>query len=789
MQKAKSPKRGPGKAANRKAVLSAQQTIPYLVMHPDGVCQLPGGLYTKTVEYEDINYSVASTEDQTAIFGGWSAFLNYFDTSLPFQLSFINRRSRSRSKYKVNIPPAQDDFDSIRAEFTGMLKNQIAKSNNGIERSKYITFGLPADGIAEARPRLERVEADVTGNLKRLGVPSVPMDGQARLALLHGQMHPGNREPFRFSWQDIPKTGLGTKDYIAPDSFDFRQARTFRIGQYWGAASYLQILASELSDKLLAEILELDAEMTVTMHIQTVDQLKAIKTIKGKISDIGKMKVEEQRKAVRAGYDPDILPPDLITFSKDAAELLADLQSRNERMFLLTFTVVNLAPTRQRLENDVFTVGGIAQKYNCALKRLDWQQEQGFVSSLALGYNEVEIQRGMTTSSTAIFIPFMTRELRMAGPSLYYGMNALSHNVIMADRKKLKSANGLYLGSTGSGKSFAAKREIINVFLSIPKDRIIIVDPMGEYVPLVRRLGNQAQIIEISPDSPNHLNPMDVELNMTAGESPLSMKADFLLSLCELVVGGKDGLQPIEKTVIDRCVRLVYREQALGIATGKTPLLQDLYEELLKQPEPEARRVATALELYCTGSLNLFNHPTNVKTDKRVVCIVLKNMGENLRKIAMHITNEFVSQAVDANFHNGVSTWCYFDECHILLRDALTASYFVAVWKMLRKKGCVPSALTQNVKDLLASREIEAILDNTDFMILLSQAQSDRAILAKQLGISEHQLSYITHSNSGEGLLFYGDVTIPFVDRFPRGEIYNLLTTRPEDLKNEAKTE
>ena len=789
MQKAKSPKRGPGKAANRKAVLSAQQTIPYLVMHPDGVCQLPGGLYTKTVEYEDINYSVASTEDQTAIFSGWSSFLNYFDSSLPFQLSFINRRSRSRSRYKVNIPPALDDFDSIRAEFTGMLKNQIAKSNNGIERSKYITFGLPADGIAEARPRLERVEADVTGNLKRLGVPSVPMDGQARLALLHGQMHPGNREPFRFSWQDIPKTGLGTKDYIAPDSFDFRQARTFRIGQYWGAASYLQILASELSDKLLAEILELDAEMTVTMHIQTVDQLKAIKTIKGKISDIGKMKVEEQRKAVRAGYDPDILPPDLITFSKDAAELLADLQSRNERMFLLTFTVVNLAPTRQRLENDVFTVGGIAQKYNCALKRLDWQQEQGFVSSLALGYNEVEIQRGMTTSSTAIFIPFMTRELRMAGPSLYYGMNALSHNVIMADRKKLKSANGLYLGSTGSGKSFAAKREIINVFLAIPKDRIIIVDPMGEYVPLVRRLGNQAQIIEISPDSPNHLNPMDVELNMTAGESPLSMKADFLLSLCELVVGGKDGLQPIEKTVIDRCVRLVYREQALGIATGKTPLLQDLYEELLKQPEPEARRVATALELYCTGSLNLFNHPTNVKTDKRVVCIVLKNMGENLRKIAMHITNEFVSQAVDANFHNGVSTWCYFDEFHILLRDALTASYFVAVWKMLRKKGCVPSALTQNVKDLLASREIEAILDNTDFMILLSQAQSDRAILAKQLGISEHQLSYITHSNSGEGLLFYGDVTIPFVDRFPRGEIYNLLTTRPEDLKNEAKTE
>ena len=550
MQKAKNQKRGPGKAADRKAALSAQQTIPYLVMHPDGVCQLPGGLYTKTVEYEDINYSVASTEDQTAIFGGWSSFLNYFDTSLPFQLSFINRRSRSRSKYRVNIPQAEDSFNSIRAEFTGMLKNQIARSNNGIERSKYITFGLPrrwdrggpapagaCGGRCDRQPQTAGSALGAPGRAVTAGPAPQPdasrQPGAVPLLLAgHSQNGAGHQGLYR------PRT-----------AFDFRQSRLFRVGQYWGAASYLQIMASELSDKLLAEILELDAELTVTMHIQTVDQLKAIKTVKGKLSDIGKMKVEEQRKAVRAGYDPDILPPDLITFSKDAAELLADLQSRNERMFLLTFTVVNIAPTRQRLENDIFTVGGIAQKYNCALKRLDWQQEQGFVSSLALGYNEVEVQRGMTTSSTAIFIPFMTRELRMAGPSLYYGMNALSHNVIMADRKKLKSANGLYLGSTGSGKSFAAKRELLNVFLTIPQDRILIVDPMGEYAPLVRRLGGQ--VIEIAPGSPSHINPMDIRLDIDEDESPLSMKADFLLSLCELVVGGKDGLQPIEKTVID----------------------------------------------------------------------------------------------------------------------------------------------------------------------------------------------------------------------------------------------
>ena len=363
------------KNANKHRALFAQQTIPYIAMHPDGICQLPGGLYTKTLEYEDINYAVASTEDQTAIISGWSACLNYFDSSLPFQLSFVNRRSRNANRYKVNIPAQEDAFNSIRGEYVEMLKGQIAKSNNGIERYKYITFGLPAEGATEARPRLGRVEADVMGNLKRLGVQSRPLDGRDRLAVLHGQMHPGGREPFRFAWKDIPKTGMGTKDYIAPDSFDFRQSRTFRVGQMWGAASYLQIMASELSDKLLAEILELDAELTVTMHIQTVDQLKAIKTIKGKISDIGRMKAEEQKKAVRAGYDMEILPPDLITFSKDAAELLSDLQSRNERMFLLTFKQM-AAALQFMQEQNIIEYDQLSAKAEDAVSRFHSLSEQ-----------------------------------------------------------------------------------------------------------------------------------------------------------------------------------------------------------------------------------------------------------------------------------------------------------------------------------------------------------------------------------------------------------------------------
>ena len=783
----KRPDRKPKKQAPARKVgpQTAQQTIPYREIFKDGICRVNDRLYTKSMEYEDINYQLAQADDQSAIFDGYCAFLNSFDSSLSLQLSFINHRSRPESKYKLNIPMKEDGYSDMRSEYVEMLEGQIAKSNNGIVRTKLLTFGVSADSLAAARPRLERVEADISSNFKKLGVQSRPLNGLERLEILHGQLHPGGTEPFRFTWDMIPKTGMGTKDFIAPTSFDFRQTRLFRMGSTWGAASYMQIMASELSDKLLVELLEVDAEMTITMHIQTVDQAKAIKTIKGKVSDIDKMKVEEQKKAVRSGYDMDILPPDLVTFSQDAKNLLNDLQSRNERMFLLTFLVVNTAATRRALDNDLFTVSGIMQKYNCLLKRLDFQQEQGLVSSLPLGYNGIEIQRGMTTSSTAIFVPFMTQELRMDGEAIYYGLNALSHNIIMANRKKLKNPNGLFLGVPGSGKSFAAKRELVNVFLAT-NDKILIVDPMGEYSPLVRRLGGQ--VVEIAPNSPHHINPMSLIADLDNGEeNPMALKADFILSLMELIVGGKDGLQPVERTVIDRCVRLMYRDYLQDPGAAKMPILQDLYMLLCKQTEPEAARLATSLEIYVSGSLNVFNHETDVDLSSRLVCLDLKKLGAGLRTIAMLIMQDLVNSQVSANFAQGTATWCYFDEFHLLLKDELTASYCVTVWKMLRKKFCVPSALTQNVKDLLASREIENIFENSDFLVMLSQAQGDRQILAKQLGISPTQLSFVTNSNSGEGLLFFGNVIIPFSDRFPQNtEIYRLLTTRPEDLKDEA---
>lgn len=749
-------------------------------MFPDGICRVTDSYYTKTVQFQDINYQLNQNEDKTAIFDGWCDFLNYFDSSVRFQLSFVNM-SANKDNYAryITISPQGDDFDSIRLEYTQMLQNQLARGNNGLIKTKYLTFGVEADSLKAAKPRLERIETDILNNFKRLGVAAEPMNGMERLRLLHGMLHMDEQEPFRFSWDWLAPSGLSVKDFIAPSSFEFRTGRSFGVGRRIGCASFLQILAPELNDRMLADFLDMESSLIVSMHVQSVDQVKAIKTIKRKITDLQKMTIEEQKKAVRAGYDMDIIPSDLATYGTEAKKLLQDLQSRNERMFLLTFIVVNTADSRRQLDNNVFQAASIAQKYNCQLTRLDFRQEEGLMSSLPLGLNQIEIQRGLTTSSVAIFIPFTTQELFQDGKeALYCGLNALSNNLIMVDRKRLKNPNGLILGTPGSGKSFAAKREIANVFL-VTDDDIIICDPEAEYGPLVERL--HGQVIKISPTSPHYINPMDLNLNYSDDENPLSLKSDFILSLCELIVGGKDGLMPVEKTIIDRCVRMVYRDYLSDPVPENMPILEDLYNELRRQEEKEAQYIATALEIYVSGSLNVFNHRTNINIANRIVSFDIKELGKQLKKIGMLIVQDAVWNRVTINREAHKSTRYYIDEMHLLLREEQTAAYTVEIWKRFRKWGGIPTGITQNVKDLLSSREVENIFENSDFILMLNQASGDRQILAKQLNISPHQLSYVTHSGEGEGLLFYGNVILPFVDRFPRGELYDLLTTKPQE--------
>ena len=773
--------------ANRtdKKEKSAQDSIPYERMWPDGICRVADGHYTKTIQFQDINYQLSQNEDKTAIFEGWCDFLNYFDSSIKFELSFLNLAASEETFARaISIPLQGDDFDSIRREYTTMLQNQLAKGNNGLIKTKYLTFGIDADNIKSAKPRLERIETDILNNFKRLGVAAETLDGKARLAQLHDIFHMDEQLPFRFEWEWLPSSGLSTKDFVAPSGIEFRTGKQFRMGRKYGAVSFLQILAPELNDRMLADFLDMESSLIVSLHIQSVDQIKAIKTVKRKITDLDKSKIEEQKKAVRAGYDMDIIPSDLATYGAEAKKLLQDLQSRNERMFLVTFLVLNTADTPRQLDNNVFQASSIAQKYNCQLTRLDFQQEEGLMSCLPLGLNQIEIQRGLTTSSTAIFVPFTTQELFQSGrEALYYGINALSNNLIMVDRKLLKNPNGLILGTPGSGKSFSAKREIANCFL-LTTDDVIICDPEAEYAPLVERL--HGQVIKISPTSTNYINPMDLNLDYSDDESPLSLKSDFILSLCELIVGGKEGLQPVQKTIIDRCVRLVYQTYLGDPRPENMPILEDLYNLLRAQEEKEAQYIATALEIYVTGSLNVFNHQSNVDINNRIVCYDIKELGKQLKKIGMLVVQDQVWNRVTINRAAHKSTRYYIDEMHLLLKEEQTASYTVEIWKRFRKWGGIPTGITQNVKDLLSSREVENIFENSDFVYMLNQAGGDRQILAKQLGISPHQLSYVTHSSEGEGLLFYGSTILPFVDHFPRDtELYRIMTTKPQELKKE----
>ena len=666
---------------------TAQQTIPFERMFADGTCRVRDGYYTRTIQFQDINYQLALQEDKTAIFEEWCSFLNFFDSSVHFEFSFVNMAADAESfERSIRIPPQKDGFDDIRAEYSQMLKTQLAQGNNGLTKTKYLTFGIEAASMRQAKPRLDHLQNDILNNFRRLGAAARVLNGWERLRLMHDLFHMDGESKFRFDWKELPKSGLSAKDFIAPSAFAFN-TRACQVGGLHGAMSFLSITASDLSDQLLKDFLGMESSQIVTMHIHSVDQNKAIKTVKRTITELDRSKIEEQKKAVRAGYDIDILPSDLATYGRDAKNLLKELQSQNERMFLLTFLVFNTGRTPQELETNVFQAASIAQKHNCQLIRLDWQQEQGLMSSLPLAHNLVETERALTTSSTAIFIPFTTQELFQAGPgALYYGLNALSNNLIMVDRKRLKNPNGLILGTPGSGKSFAAKREITNAFLSTDDD-IIVCDPEAEYAALVERL--HGQVIKISPTSTQFINPMDINANYSEEDNPIALKSDFILSLCELVVGGKEGLLPVEKTVIDRCVHQIYQAYFQDPKPEKMPLLEDLYKALLEQEEKEAHHVATALEIYVKGSLNLFNHRTNVDIDNRFVCYDIRELGKQLKKIGMLVVQDAVWGRVTTNRYAGKTTRFFIDEFHLLLREEQTAPI---QWKSgsVSASGAVP---------------------------------------------------------------------------------------------------
>ena len=762
--------------------VTAQDSIPFVQMFKDGTCKVTEELYSRTIEFEDINYKLAMSEDKHAIFDGWCGFLNFFDSSVKIELSFLNTLADEEEYRKqIYIPSKGDGFDSVREEYSEMIRSQLSGGNNGLIKRKFITFGIEAKDYQEARTKLQSVQSGIVSNFKKLGVTNKVLNGKERLEVMHSLFHIGEKQKFRFDWKWLPESGLSVKDFIVPSSFTFKKNRIFQMGATYGAMSFVAITAPELSDEMLADILEIDSGLAVTMHIHSINQSAAIKEIKHKITELDRSKIEEQKKAVRAGYDMDIIPSDLATYGTDAKSLLRELQSRNERMFVITFLIMNTGASEKELENTVFRMNSVIQKHNCSLIRLDYQQEKALMSTLPLALNKIEIERSLTTSSTAIFVPFTTQELFQRGEgALYYGVNAISNNLIMADRKRLKNPNGLILGTPGSGKSFSAKREIANAFLTTDDD-VVICDPESEYAALVARFNGQ--VVKISPTSGDYINPMDINMNYSEGDSPLALKADFILSLCELIIGGRDGLQPVEKTVIDRSIHEVYRSYFDNPVPENMPLMEDLYNALLAQPEPEARRVATALEIYVKGSLNVFNHRTNVELKNRFVCYDIKDLGNQLKKIGMLVVQDQVWGKVTENRAQGRSTRYYIDEMHLLLKEKQTAAYTVEIWKRFRKWGGIPTGITQNVRDLTDSSEIQNIFGNSDFIYLLNQDADSREIIEKAFGISPNQMEHVDHSGPGEGLIIYDNVILPFMDKFPTDiELYKYLTTKLSEV-------
>lgn len=769
---------------------ATQDTLNFEKMYENGVVQIDERTFSQSIRFSDVGYQLSRDEEKTRIFTMYCQLLNWFDPEIKVQFSFINHKMYEEAyQDRTMIESDNEKLKQLQTEYFEFIETQREKGNNGIVRNKYLTVTIKDESYKNAVKRLEGIIRNVSELFRRLGAATYTLSGIERLAVLNNLLN--NQEPnyfdVEFLGNEVFEDGL-EKDYIAPRVLDFTQSDSrFRLGKRKGATLYFDITSSELTDRVLVDFLELQKELVISIHVKGIEQQSAIKMMKSKSSDLDAIKIKEQQKAIQRGYDMDLMPTDLDPNRDDVAKLLKNLQSEDERYFYVTLTVTCFDETEEELSNTIYQLKSLAQKYNCELVDLTNQQEKAFLSALPLGnnINEDEYERGLNTTATAIFVPFTTQELYQEdNDPTYYGLNALSNNLIQVSRKKLRNPNGLFLGTPGSGKSFSAKREMIDTFLSTTDD-IIITDPEGEYGDFVRQL--QGQEITISLDSDNHINPLDI--NEAYGDThgdPVRYKSDFVTNMMNIIIGTKDGMTGKQKSLTDRVVRQIYIPYLDSKGDKEqVPTLEDLYNSFrsMQKEEPEARELADTLELYVHGSLNVFNHKTTVNIENRIVSFNIQHLGSNLRDLGMLILQDYVWNIVTANRNKSRTTWYYMDEFHVLLADERTSGYSVDFWKRFRKYNGIPTGITQNVSDLLASRKIETILENSDFIYLLNQASADRQVLQQRLSISDYQAQYITNSEEGEGLIVYDGEILPFRDKFPKNNsLYPVMTTKPEEI-------
>ena len=755
---------------------SVQDTIPIQRLWPDGVFQF-GSKYSRTLRFSDINYAIASKEDKTAMFLSYSELLNALDTGSTTKLTINNKRVDRENVARDILLPRRDDFlDGYRAEYNTMLMDKATGAANSVVQERYLTLSVHRKSAEEARAFFDRAVHDVSAHLHHLDSHCEELDAVGRLRILHDFYRPGEESGFRLDLQERMRKGHSFKDTICPDSLEFKKDH-FIMGDKYGRVLFLKEYASYIKDSMIHELTALDRNLMLSIDIIPVPTDEAVRELQSRLLGVETNVTNWQRRQNSNNNFSAVVPYDLEQQRKETREMLDDLTTRDQRMLFAVVTLVHLADSKEELDSDTEALQSTARKHLCQLATLNWQQADGLVTALPLGLRRIDALRTLTTEALAVLMPFKAQEIRHQG-GVYYGQNTISKNLILANRKELLNGNGFVLGVSGSGKSFTAKREMVGLALST-EDDIIVIDPESEYRPLIEGLGGQ--VVSISATSPNHINAMDMEQGYGDGENPVVLKSEFILSLCEQLMGaGK--LSAKEKSIIDRCTALCYQDYIRGGWTGTLPTLRDFHAELLRQPEAEARDVALAIELFTEGSLNTFAKPTNVNTSARILCYDIRDLGKQLLPVGMLVVLDSVFNRIVRNRALGRNIWVYIDEIYLLFQHEYSANFLFTLWKRVRKYGACCTGITQNVDDLLQSHTARTMLANSEFLVMLNQAATDREELAKLLNISDNQLSYITNVDSGRGLIKCGSTIVPFVDHFPKNKLYQLMTTKPADL-------
>lgn len=797
------------KEARKRREASVQRTIPYTQIFRDGICRHGKSYYTKMMIFYDTNYELLSPADREMTFDGWCDFYNYFDPDIHLQVcGSVLKIDLNELEKHVLFADADDAFNGYRKEYSEILKKLVEQGRNEYARAKYVVFGVEIEqqNVSIARRKLEDTELKVSEVLDSIGVKSLSLNRFERLNILRNMLNPEDFSPFLFNDDLVNQTGLSTKDFIAPTSLRF-DPRYFKISDsFVGQSCFLQILGETLDDSMLRKILQTDSNILFSIHAHSMSPEKALKELKRALSDVQKRKVDEQQKNSRKGVDWDILPVEILAQEENLKTTLDNVRSGDDRLFLTTIILTVMEKDKKKLDNSLSLIKAIAQQDGCMIRPLDYRQEQGYMSCLPLGVNMLDIERPFLTRSVAALVPFTTIELFMkTGEQVCVGLNQLSDTLILVDRKKLDNPNGLILGVPGAGKSFLTKKEFINVFFKT-QDDIMIIDPESEYGALVTELGGE--VVVLSPASSDHINPLDIVTDFVIlpnnanhvdlssvdmdlwqhSEDVIKEKVDFVVSLFEQMIGGVTGLAEAEKSVIDTSAVQMYEQFFENPSRENMPILSDLQKIIESKGTEAAFAVSEKMSRFTTGSSNLYNYRTNVDVSNRIVCFDIQNMGEQLKKMAMFSVQDYVWSRVRKNRAIGKFTRYYMDEFHLLLRDKQTAKYTVEMYKRFRKFGGVPTGITQNITDLLASPEIANIFGNCEYICMLKQKGNDVDVLMQYLDISNTAMKYVTNCNPGNGLLFCGGALVPFKDRFPTDtKIYKLINTRFADKAAELE--